>query len=100
MFVDRNTPAYDIAVKGLPLFASGFVCFGINMVSIGYFQSVKRDRPAMYVTILRGFIFILLCFWLLPIMLGVAGIWLAVPMAEFLTLLFVLTIYCRGRKGE
>lgn len=100
MFVDRNTPAYDIAVKGLPLFASGFVCFGINMVSIGYFQSVKRDRPAMYVTILRGFIFILLCFWLLPIMLGVAGIWLAVPMAEFLTFLFVLTIYCRGRKGE
>lgn len=100
MFVDRNTPAYDIAVKGLPLFASGFVCFGINMVSIGYFQSVKRDRPAMYVTILRGFIFILLCFWLLPIMLGVSGIWLAVPMAEFLTFLFVLTIYCRGRKGE
>lgn len=98
MFVDPEVPAYDIAVAGLPLFASGFVCFGINMVSIGYFQSVERDRPAMAITVLRGFVFILLCFWLMPLFLGVAGIWLAVPMAEFLTFLFVLTIYCRGRR--
>ena len=100
MFVDTNCAAYDIALHGLPLFASGFVCFGINIVSIGYFQSVERDRPAMAVTLLRGFILVLLCFWLLPIIMGVPGIWLAVPAAETLTLLFVLTIYCRGRKKK
>lgn len=100
MFVDQGCAAYDIAVHGLPLFASGFVCFGVNIVSIGYFQSVERDRPAMAVTLLRGFILVLLCFWLLPLLLGVAGIWLAVPAAETLTLLFVLTIYCRGRRNK
>ena len=98
MFVDTRYPAYDIAVQGLPLFAAGFVCFGVNIVSIGYFQSVERARPAMMVTLLRGFILVLLCFWLLPILMGTPGIWLAVPAAETLTLLFVLTIYCRGRK--
>ncbi|EKC69712.1 efflux protein, partial [human gut metagenome] len=25
MFIDRSYPAYDIAVAGLPLFASGFI---------------------------------------------------------------------------
>ncbi|MDO3388940.1 MULTISPECIES: MATE family efflux transporter [unclassified Bacteroides] len=100
LFVDRGCAAYDIALHGLPLFAAGFVCFGINIVSIGYFQSVERDRPAMAVTLLRGFILVLLCFWLMPIMMGVPGIWLAVPAAETLTLLFVLTIYCRGRKRK
>lgn len=54
----------------------------------------------MAVTLLRGFILVLLCFWLMPIMMGVPGIWLAVPAAETLTLLFVLTIYCRGRKRK
>ena len=100
MFVDTHCPAYRIAVEGLPLFAAGFVCFGVNIVSIGYFQSVERDRPAMAVTLLRGFILVLLCFWLMPVVMGVPGIWLAVPAAETLTLLFVLTIYCRGREKE
>ena len=27
MFIDRSYPAYDIAVAGLPLFASGFIFF-------------------------------------------------------------------------
>lgn len=98
MFISPQYPAYQIAVEGLPLFASGFICFGINMVSIGYFQSVERDRPAMAITLLRGFILILLCFWLMPQLIGVPGIWLAVPAAEMLTLLFVVTIYCRKKK--
>lgn len=67
MFLDSSYPAYNIAVKGLPLFASGFVFFGINIVSIGYFQSLERDCPAMIITLLRGFALILLCFWILPI---------------------------------
>ncbi len=98
MFISQEYPAYDIAVNGLPLFASGFICFGINIISIGYFQSIKRDRPAMSITLLRGFILILLSFWLMPQIAGVPGIWLAVPVSEFLTFLFILTIYCRGRK--
>ncbi len=98
-FIDSSYPAHDLAVKGLPLFASGFVCFGINIVSIGYFQSVERDRPAMAITLLRGFILILFCFWLMPILWGVPGIWLAVPVSELLTFLFVITIYCRRKRS-
>lgn len=98
MFIDSAYPAYDIAVNGLPLFASGFIFFGINMVSIGYFQSVERDRPAMAVTLMRGYILILICFMFMPSVLGVPGIWLSVPAAEFVTFLFVITIYCRKKR--
>lgn len=100
MFLDSSYPAYNIAVKGLPLFASGFVFFGINIVSIGYFQSLERDCPAMIITLLRGFVLILLCFWILPIIWGSWGIWLAVPMSELLTFLFVLVIYWLENRGN
>lgn len=96
MFISSEYPAHHIAAEGLPLFASGFVFFGINIVSIGYFQSVERDRPAMAVTLLRGFVLVLICFAVLPLCWGVSGIWLAVPVSELLTFLFVLTIYCRA----
>lgn len=98
MFIDSSYPAYAMAVEGLPLFASGFVFFAVNIVSIGYFQSVERARPAMTVTVLRGFVFMVLCFVGLPLLLGVKGIWLAVPLAEVLTFGVVVAIYRRPLK--
>ena len=97
MFIDSAYPAYDIAVRGLPLFASGFVFFAVNIVAISYFQSVERARPAMLVTVLRGFVFMVACFFGLPLLLGVEGIWLAVPLTEVLTFGVVMAIYSCGR---
>ena len=96
LFLQEGLPSNMIASEGLSYFASGFVFFGINMVAVGYFQSVERDMPAMVITILRGLVFIILSFLLLPRVLGVPGIWLAVPVAELLTFLFVLLMYLRG----
>ncbi|KAB3576290.1 MATE family efflux transporter, partial [Phocaeicola vulgatus] len=87
-----------IAVAGLPLFASGFIFFAVNIVSIGYFQSVERARPAMMVTVLRGFVFMVLCLLGLPLLLKVPGIWLAVPLAEILTFLVIMVIYYRKHQ--
>lgn len=95
LFIDRSCPAYHLAVAGLPLFASGFVFFAVNIVSIGYFQSVERARPAVTVTVLRGFVFMVLCLFGLPLLLEVPGIWLAVPLAEVLTFLVIMAIYYR-----
>ena len=100
MFIDRSYPAYDIAVEGLPLYACGFVFFAINIVSIGYFQSVERAKYATFITLLRGFILLALCFYGLPLLLGKPGIWLATPLAELLTTLFILIIYINRKRKE
>ena len=100
LFLDESNRAFDIAVNGLPLFATGYVCFGINMVSIGYFQSLERDRTANLLTLLRGFLFIVLCFWFLPQWLGTKGIWMAVPVAEFLTFLCIVFVYQRKHLAD
>ena len=99
MFLDATYPAYGIAVSGLPLFASGFVFFAFNIVSIGYFQSVEQARAAMTVTLLRGFLFLVVCFLALPPLFGVAGIWLAVPCSEVLAAVVVATIFRRNRRA-
>jgi Na+-driven multidrug efflux pump len=51
----------------------------------------------MLVTLLRGFVFMVLCFFGLPLLLDVEGIWLAVPLAEALTFAVVVAIYGRTR---
>lgn len=98
MFISPEYPAYRIAVEGLPLFASGFVFFAVNIVSIIYYQSVERPRPAMALTLLRGFVFQVGCFFGLPLVAGIPGIWLAVPLSEVLTFCVVVAIYARRPK--
>ena len=82
MFIDRSYPAYEIASKGLPLYATGFIFFAVNIVSIGYFQSVEQARYATIITLLRGFVLLTACFFGLPLLFGNPGIWLATPLAE------------------
>ena len=98
LFVNEGTTAYEYGVKGLPLFASGYIFFGINMVAIGYFQSVERERPANFITIVRGYILVLLCFILMPQIWGFEGLWLSVPTADLITFLIVLAIYYIGKR--
>lgn len=98
MFISPEYPAYRIAVEGLPLFAAGFVFFAVNIVSIIYYQSVERPRPAMALTLLHGFVFQVGCFFGLPLVAGIPGIWLAVPLSEVLTFCVVVAIYARRPK--
>ena len=72
-----DSEAAKIAIHGFPYFASGFVFFIVNIAVVGYFQSVERIKPATIFALLRGFVFLIPSFILLPKFLGVSGIWLA-----------------------
>lgn len=97
LFIDRSYAAFDIAVNGIPYFGVGFIFFAFNMIGIGYYQSVERGQRATIITLLRGVVFMLIGFLVLPKILGVPGIWLAVPFAELLTMLYIIGIYFKDR---
>lgn len=97
LFLDRKYGAYAIAVDGIPWFAAGYLFFAVNMVVIGYFQGVEKAGKAMFISLFRGGPFLLAGFFLLPLVCGVTGIWLAVPLAELLTLLLIGGIYLYER---
>ena len=86
-----------IAIHGFPYFASGFVFFIVNIAVVGYFQSVERIKPATIFALLRGFVFLIPSFILLPKFLGVSGIWLAMPLSEALTIIVILLFVLKHR---
>lgn len=98
LFVNPENEAARIAINGFPYFSAGFVCFVVNIAAVGYFQSIERIRPAIVFASLRGAVFLIPSFILLPELLEVAGIWLALPFSEFLTSMAVLAFFLVGRK--
>lgn len=90
LFLETGEPAYNICVSGLPLFSTGILFIILNVVYVGYLQSIECSTRASVYTLLRGFILVIPCFIFLPKMVGEKGMWLAIPIAEFLTLIVIL----------
>lgn len=85
-----------LATNGIKLFFIGYLFMGINFIYMTYFQSIGYVKPSTNITIFRGFILLGIMLFLLPFWLGVAGIWLALPIAEGIVAI-VLIIF--ARKG-
>ena len=85
LFLDSDAGAYRIASAGIPLMATGFVFYIVNVAIIGYFQSVERVLPATTYSLARGLVFLVPSFILMPHLAGTPGIWLALPVSEAMT---------------
>lgn len=95
-FLHKGLPAYELATAGIPYFTSGFIFFAINITLIGYFQSIEKAKLASWLTILRGVVFPVVAFWVLPSVVGIPGLWLAVPASELLLLPVWVLLIKRG----
>lgn len=98
---DLQGAAARYADEGLRLFSVDLVFFAFNMICIGYYMSIERMGRAVLITLMRGF-FPVVTFFTLPSLLGVNGIWLAVPAAEAATTLYITAsmIYDRRTIGR
>lgn len=93
LFVDATSEAGQIAIEGFPYFASGIVFFILNVAIVGYYQSVEQIKRATVLVFLRGFALLLPTFIFLPKLLGSAGIWLAMPVAEIITTIAIVMMF-------
>lgn len=89
MFLSPDSDAFRLACEGLPKFALCGIFFALNIAFIGYYQSLEKAVRATLFTLLRGIILIVPMFLCLPHVLGVSGMWLAIPASELLTLIVI-----------
>lgn len=85
-----------LATSGIKLFFIGYLFMGINFIYMTYFQSIGYVKPSTNITIFRGFILLALMLFILPMWIGVSGIWLALPVAEGIVAIVIVGF---ARKG-
>lgn len=84
-----------MTVEGIKLYFIAFPLMGVTIVMSAYFQSVEKSSYSTIISLCRGIIFIALFLNLLPIFLGIQGVWLAIPTAEIATIAVIgaITVY-------
>lgn len=85
-FSESTSPVFSLAVSGMRIYGLGFLFSGINIFSAIRLMSYGKGHLSGLITFLRSFSLLILFLTVLPIKLGLYGLWLAMPVAEFLTL--------------
>lgn len=98
LFLNEGTTAYNIGCDGFPYFTLGFFFFTLNIVLIGFYQSIEKVKRATTWMLLRGVVFVIPCFIILPTIIGVRGLWLAVPLSEILTAMVIILCLLRDHR--
>ena len=95
LFGDFPDEVMSLAVPGIKLFFIAYIFMGINFVMMTYYQSIGQIRMATWITASREIVILLILLAILPPIMGLTGVWLAIPFSEFIVL---LTIFYYHRK--
>ncbi len=92
-----------LSVNGMRIMMAAFVLVGSQMVITNFFQSIGTAKISMFLSLSRQMIFLLPMLLLLPLFLGVDGIWWAMPIsdtiAEIVAVVMMMT-YMRKFKEQ
>lgn len=70
------------AVLGLRLTVAVFPFVGFQMVTSNFFQSIGMARKAIFLSLTRQLIFLIPMLVVMPIFLGVTGVWISMPLSD------------------
>ena len=99
LFVD-DPGALGMIRTGAVIFAASFPFSGFNAIASFYFTSTGRAVESAVISLSRGLVVLLACIFLLPLLWGMTGIWLAAPVTEAVTLAVSLGCIRRERDGR
>ncbi|MBC1429411.1 multidrug efflux MATE transporter FepA [Listeria seeligeri] len=84
MFGNFTPEIKDLASSGIKLFYTAYLFMGFNFVMMTYFQTSDKVKMATWITISREIIFMVIFLLILPSIIGITGVWLAIPISEMI----------------
>ncbi|MGN0331420.1 MAG: MATE family efflux transporter [Lachnospiraceae bacterium] len=87
---ENNVQMANYAMQGVRIYFVGFLFAGCNIVGAGYLSATENARAAFGVSIVRGVVAIIACAVILAYIFGMTGVWLAFPVAECITTIFLV----------
>jgi len=76
-----------------------FPFIGFQVIGSGFFQSIGKARPSIVLSLSRQVLFLIPLVLLLPLLLGINGIWIAFPIADLLAIIVTgILVYRELRK--
>ena len=90
LFIDATPEVLTAAPGIVRLYSLMFLPLGITVLSIYYLQSTLRDKVSMLIAVARSVALSGALIYVFPLILGLTGIWIALPVSETMVAIFSL----------
>jgi Na+-driven multidrug efflux pump len=83
-----------ITVEGMRIIMILFPLVGSQIVASSFFQAIGKPWISIFLSISRQILFLIPALYILPYFWGFKGVWIALPVADFLaSILTVIVLY-------
>ena len=98
IFCGDNTYLRDLTTVGFRIYAISFLFFGFNIFGSSFFTALCNGKISATISFLRTFGLEMGFLLALPFVIGVTGVWLAVPFTELITFGIVILFWATQKK--
>ncbi len=98
IFVSYDIELLEITTRAIRLFSISYIISGFNIYSSSFFTALNNGVISAIISFMRTLVFQIAMIYILPIILGIDGIWLAVTFAEVLSLIISIMFLVGNKK--
>lgn len=98
IFVGYDEGLYNITHHAFTLFSLSFLFMGFNIFGSAFFTALNNGKISATISFGRSLVFQVIMIFLLPVFLGLDGIWLSAMVAEGLSLIITSVFLLTNRK--
>ena len=99
-FVEPTPEITSLSVTAIKIYFVSFIAMTVNIFFGNYFQSTMNPNNSLIICITRGLLLSSVLVLILPKIMGVVGIWLVMPIVEFITILLVIFMKIRKNTDD
>lgn len=98
IFVSYDANLIEMTANAIRLFSLSYLISGFNIFSSSFFTALNNGGVSAAISVLRTLVFQIIMIFVLPLIWGLNGIWLAVVFAEILSLVVSIMFLVMNRK--
>ncbi len=98
IFVGYDPELLELTTNGMRLYGLSFLVSGLNVFASSFFTSLNNGLISALISFVRTLLLQIVTILVLPLILGINGVWLSVAIAEALALIVSITCIITNRK--
>jgi len=99
MIFNGDSSLIEVTSRGMKIFLSMLPFIGGQIIVTNYFQSIGQVKISMFLSLLRQVIILIPCLIIIPMFMGLDGVWIAGATSDFLSVIITLIVFIKVSKG-
>ena len=99
MIFNNDPSLIEITSHGMKIFLIMLPFIGGQIIITNYFQSIGLVKISMFLSLLRQVIILIPCLLIIPMFMGLDGVWIAGATSDVLSVIITLLVLIKTTKG-